>query len=223
MAKPQPKNALHSAKTENRILWGIGTSRTLRAHWAMIELGLSYQTKPLRTRTPDMEDPDFLEIQPRQKIPVLQDGDLVVSESLAIVTYLAERYASKKYRLIPNSINRRAKYFEWISFIATELDATSLYVLRRHVELFEIYGKAPAAIKTAREYFIRMVASAEISLPNEGDYLLGHDFSGADIMMVSCLNLSDRFNIELPVTIKDYRNRVSARPTYIAALEANSL
>ena len=205
-----------------RTVWGVGTSRTLRAHWALHELQLEFAIEPIRTRTPDTETERFKSVNPKQKIPVLHDGEVRIAESNAIVTYLAERYEHPEAPLIPTDVAARAKYFEWISFIATELDATSLYVLRRHVELFEIYGKAPAAIKTAREYFIRMVASAEISLPNEGDYLLGHEFSGADIMMVSCLNFSDRFGIRLPVAIADYRERVVARPSYAEALKANT-
>ena len=211
-----------SAISENRILWGVGTSRTLRAHWALIELKLPYQTRPLRARTLDMDDPTFLAIHPRQKIPVLQDDELVISESLAIITYLAEAYGSKENRLIPNTTKSRAKYFEWISFIATELDATSLYVLRRHLELDQIYGKAPAANKTAREYFDRMITSAVSYFPTEGNYLLGHEFSGVDIMMISCLNLADRFNIKLPVPITNYHARVTARPTYAEAIKANT-
>ena len=222
MVKAQSSNLSPSANGENRVLWGVGTSRTLRAHWAMIELELPYQIKRLRTRTPDMDNPAFIAIHPRQKVPFLQDGELMVSESLAIVTYLAEAYASDQNPLIPNTNKDRAKYFEWISFIATELDATSLYVLRRHVELHKIYGKAPAAAKTAREYFQRMIASTIPYLPDEGDYLLGHNFSGADIMMVSCLNFSDRFGIKLPTAIADYRARIVARPAYAKALKANT-
>ena len=221
MAETLPK-MLTPANSEDRVLWGIGTSRTLRAHWALIELRLPYKTRPLRTRTSDMDDPEFLAIHPRQKIPVLQDRGLLVSESLAIITHLAEAYASEENQLIPKSVKRRAIYFEWISFIATELDATSLYVLRRHLELDKVYGKAPAANKTAQEYFIRMINSAVYYFPTKGDYLLGEEFSGADIMMVSCLNLADRFNIKLPAAIIDYRARVASRPTYAEAIKANT-
>ena len=75
---------------DERILWGIGTSRTVRAHWALIELNLPYKTEIIRTRTPDTETNVFKSVNPRQKIPVLQDGSLTIGESAAIVTYLAE-------------------------------------------------------------------------------------------------------------------------------------
>ena len=205
-----------------RTLWGVGTSRTLRAHWALIELGLDYATQPIRTRTLAMEDPVFLTLHPRGKIPVLVDGDLVVSESPAIVTYLSETYGSDATHLIPDTPWARARYFEWMSFISMELDATSLYVLRRHVDLHETYGEAPAANNTAREYFLRMIQSVVPALPSEGNFLLGHAFSGADILMLSCLNFSNRYDIALPAEVAAYRERVSARPAYQAALEANN-
>jgi glutathione S-transferase len=188
----------------------------------LIELDLDYATQPIRTRTPAMEDPAFMALHPRGKIPVLVDGDLVVSESAAIVTYLAETYGSDANPLIPAAYGARAKYFEWMSFISMELDATSLYVLRRHVDLHETYGEAPAANDTAREYFLRMIQSVVPALPSEGNFLLGHAFSGADILMLSCLNFSDRYDIALPAEVAAYRERVSARPAYQAALEANN-
>ena len=46
------------------------------------------------------------------------------------------------------------------TFIAMELDATSLYVLRRHEGLPEIYGEAPTANRAARDYFDRMIEAA---------------------------------------------------------------
>ena len=88
-------------------LWGSLTARVMRVHWALIELDLDYAIKPLRTRTPDMEDATFLAMAPQKKVPVLQDGDLTVWESSAIVTYLAERYSSERCRLIPEDLSQR--------------------------------------------------------------------------------------------------------------------
>ena len=88
--------------SKNRILWGVGTSRTIRAHWALIELNLSYKTEIIRTRTTDTETAAFKSVNPRQKIPVLQDGTLTMGESAAIVTYLAESYSTEQVRLIPD-------------------------------------------------------------------------------------------------------------------------
>jgi glutathione S-transferase len=206
----------------NRILWGIGTSRTLRAHWALAFLGRDYETRAIRTRTPAMETPEYRAINPRGKIPTLIDGDLTLTESAAIVAYLAERYSTDERRLIPEHIGERALYFEWMSFITMELDATSLYVLRRHEGLAEIYGAAPDACTVARVYFQRMLSAAALRLQDARRFLLGEPFSGAGILMTTCLDTAVRYGFALPQLFTEYRVRIDDEPSIALALRANS-
>jgi glutathione S-transferase len=210
-----------TGQSDELVVWGIGTSRTFRVHWALIELNLPYRTVPLQTRTVGMEDLNFLSMNPRKKIPVLQHGDLVLTESAAIVTYLAERYSTADRPLIPEGLEQRARYLEWMSFVCMELDATSLYVLRRHEGLPEVYGEAPEACEVAREYFQRMINAAAMRL-NDGPYLLGRAFSGVDIMMVSVLNWAVRYGQPLPAPFERYRAAMLDRSTYKDAIEANT-
>jgi len=204
-----------------RKLWGVGTSRTLRAHWALAYLGLDYETRPIRTRTPDMEGAAFRALNPRGKIPTLVDGGLVLTESPAIVAYLAERYSNGERRLIPEGVVDRARYFEWMSFISMELDATSLYVLRRHEGLPEVYGAAPEACAVARAYFDRMLGAATVRLDDGRRYLLGDALTGVDILMTTCLDWAKRYGFGLPHAFAEYRERIDAEPSTAAALQAN--
>ena len=209
--------------SKNRILWGVGTSRTIRAHWALIELNLSYKTQIIRTRTTDTETPAFKSVNPRQKIPVLQDGTLTMGESAAIVTYLAESYSTEQVNLIPDNPKARAKYFEWMSFICMELDATSLYVLRRHWSLPEIYGDSPVANKASEEYFNRMITAADKLKNPKQKYLLETGFSGVDILMTTTLKWAIDYNQKIPNDFMEYLDHMVNRPGYIAALEANKM
>ncbi len=205
-----------------RILWGVGSSRALRAHWALVFLGLEYETRAILTRTPAMETPEYRAVNPRGKIPTLIDGDLTVTESPAIVAYLAERYSTPERRLIPEGIEQRAFYFEWMSFISMELDATSLYVLRRHEGLPEIYGPAPEACVAARAYFERMIKAAALRLDDGRRFLLGEAFFGVDILMTSCLDLAVNYGFELPEAFAAYRARIDYEPSTILAHRANA-
>lgn len=209
--------------SKSRILWGVGTSRTIRAHWALIELKLSYKTEIIRTRTPDTETAAFKSVNPRQKIPVLQDGTLTMGESAAIVTYLAESYSTEQVNLIPDNPKARAKYFEWMSFICMELDATSLYVLRRHWSLPEIYGDSPVANKASEEYFNRMITAADKLKNPKQKYLLETGFSGVDILMTTTLKWAIDYNQKIPTNFMEYLDHMVNRPGYIAALEANKM
>ena len=209
--------------SKNRILWGVGTSRTIRAHWALIELNLSYKTEIIRTRTTDTETAAFKSVNPRQKIPVLQDGTLTMGESAAIVTYLAESYSTEQVNLFPDNPKARAKYFEWMSFICMELDATSLYVLRRHWSLPEIYGDSPVANKASEEYFNRMITAADKLKNPKQKYLLETGFSGVDILMTTTLKWAIDYNQKIPTNFMEYLDHMVNRPGYIAALEANKM
>ena len=209
--------------SKNRILWGVGTSRTIRAHWALIELNLSYKTEIIRTRTTDTETAAFKSVNPRQKIPVLQDGTLTMGESAAIVTYLAESYSTEQVNLIPDNPKARAKYFEWMSFICMELDATSLYVLRRHWSLPEIYGDSPVANKASEEYFNRMITAADKLKNPKQKYLLETGFSGVDILMTTTLKWALDYNQKIPNDFLEYLDQMGNRSGYIAAIEANKM
>ena len=206
---------------EKRILWGIGSARALRAHWALIELGLEYRTQRIQSRTGETQTPAYRRLNPRGKIPVFEDGGLVLCESAAIVTYLAETYGNG--RLIPNPGAERAKYFEWVSFISMELDATTLYVLRRHEALPEIYGEAPIANAAARGYFDRMITAAAREIEDGRTYLLGPKFSGADILMTTCLDWALAYDLPLPEPWLAYREHTVARPAYGRAAAANTV
>src|SRR3954463_6208923 len=113
-------------------IWGVGTSRTIRPHWAMQELGLPYKTMPIGPRTGETKTEEYTKLNPRQKVPLLQDGDFCIGESAAIVAYLSRMYSTPERSLIPEPPREYAAWLEWCFFIVAELDSTSLYVMRRH-------------------------------------------------------------------------------------------
>src|SRR5580704_15236937 len=135
------------------VLWGVGTSRTLRAHWALHELGLDYESKPILARSGETKTQEYTRLNPRQKIPLLQDGDFKIAESPAIAAYLSNTYGTAESALIPADPREHATWLEWCFYAATELDAASLYVMRRHGDLKHVYGEAPVALESAAGYF----------------------------------------------------------------------
>ena len=204
-----------------RILWGASTARTLRAHWMLHELGLDYETRPIGSRTGETATAEFTQLNPRQKIPLLQDGEVTLAESAAIVTYLAETYGQSA-GLIPSPLSaERAVYFEWCFFVMTELDSHTLYVIRKHTNLVAIYGEAPAAVRVAREGFIKQAQVADQTLAQRGPFILGASFTGADILLATCLGWAERLEVPLTATLLDYLGRTTARPAYRAAHLAN--
>ena len=198
-------------------VWGINSGRAIRVYWALEELGLDYEVRPIGARTGETKTAGYRVVNPREKIPALEDGDFRLRESMAIVTYLGDTYGDGGVGLVPNEPLARARYDEWCFFIAMELDATSLYVLRRHKYLAEIYGEAPTAVAGAEAYFLRMAGTVEAALADGRRHLVDDAFSGADIHLVCCLDWARRYEIDLPPNLTAYRDRLAARPAYAPA------
>ena len=196
-------------------IWGIGTPRAMRAHWVALELGLDYECHAFGPRTGEMRTAEFARLNPKQKIPVLRHGDLVLSESAAIVQYLTETFESADF-FVPANASERARLNEWCFFIMTELDAHALYLIRRHDGLKEIYGAAPVAVASAREYFSKYLDAMAPRIA--GPHVMGEKFSAADVLLITCLDWALAYDIALPPAAAAYRDHVAQRPAYQRAL-----
>lgn len=199
-------------------VWGIVSTRALRVHWTLQELGLTYGTTPIRTRTPEQTAPAYRAVNPLHKIPTMEIDGVRYTESGAIALELAARFRDR-VDLWPEA--ERARVLEWCFYVAMELDATSLYVIRRHGDLSEIYGEAPVAVSGAREYWLKQAAKAEAALADGRPWLLGDTFSVADIMLGSCLGWAGRRDVAVPQILRDYDARLHARPGRQRAEDAN--
>jgi glutathione S-transferase len=202
-------------------LWGVGTSRTMRAHWMLLELGVDYQFHPIGSRTGETQTGEFKQLNPRHKIPVLQHGSFVLTESAAIIQYLSEAFAGLGRMYVASDIESRAVLNEWCYFIVSELDAGSLYVVRRHEGLAQIYGVAPAAVESAKSYFLHNLVAMASRIERDSPYLFGERLSVADILLMTCLDWAASERISIPEPVVRYRKRVAQRSAYQNALARN--
>ena len=203
------------------VLWGVGTMRTHRPIWLARELGIDYRIEPIQPRTGETLRPEFLRLNPRHKVPVLCHGDLVLTESAAILTYLTETFEVPDDFYVPGDAASRARLHEWCFFIMSELDANSLYTMRRHGDLGELYGDSPVAVSAARNYFLHQLETMEERIRGAGAYLMGERFSVADILFMSCLDWAHWYEIPLPDYLMAWRQTIAARPAYLAARADN--
>jgi glutathione S-transferase len=206
---------------KRRILWGAGTPRTMRAHWILRELDLPYESRAIGPRSGETQTPEFTKINPSQKVPVLQEDDFTLTESAAIVTYLGETYGAARGLVPPAATQERAVYYQWAFFLMMELDAHTLYIIRKHDDLKEIYGEAPSALSAAGDGFRKQVLVADQRLASGRPYILGERFTGADILLTTCLTSAVRRRIPLSDTLRGYLERTTAREAYRLAYQAN--
>ena len=100
-------------------IWGGATARTIRPHWMCHELALEYEPKLIGSRTGETQSAQFRALNPKEKIPVMVDGDLVLSESAAIVTYLGDTYGPDTGLVPPPFTTERARAGKKEMFLST--------------------------------------------------------------------------------------------------------
>ena len=201
-------------------VWGVGTTRTLRVHWMLHELGLPYSTHRIESRTGETTTDEYLKLNPKHKIPTLIHGNFAVSESFAIMRYLRRLSDVLPFDEYQQTAQGQAAYDEWASFLLMELDATSLYVVRRHGGLPQIYGEAPAAVSSSITYFEDMFEAAADRIPDAG-FVWGSTFSEIDILLAIASQWGRMVKAEIPAVAERHRARMEARVAYQTAREHN--
>ncbi|RSV39760.1 glutathione S-transferase family protein [Sphingomonas sp. ABOLE] len=98
-------------------VYAFATPNSIKVPIALEELGLDYELHAVNIRKGEQKLPDFIALNPNAKVPVLVDNDLVLTESAAILVYLAE----KAGKLLPASGEARARVFEQLFFHASGL------------------------------------------------------------------------------------------------------
>ena len=122
---------------------------------------------------------------------------------------------------MPSEKMERARLLEWCFFVMTELDATSMYVIRRHQGLKDIYGEAPVAVESAKTYFSKQLGCVSDVLSKTQPYLMGGQFSVADILLTTCLTGMLENKILFPDICVEYLDRMTSRKAYREAFEVN--
>ena len=203
------------------VLWGAGTMRTHRTLWLAEELGLDYEHRPIGPRTGETKTDEFLAINPRHKVPAMVHGDVRLTESAAIMTYMTETFPVPDRFYVPVDPLGRARLLEWCFFTMSELDANAIYNIRRHGDLVQEYGASPIAVRAAIEYFDHQLERMKERIVEAGEFLMGEKISIADILFMSCLDAAQRYELALPEFLRDYRVRMRSRPAYAETYPRN--
>jgi glutathione S-transferase len=177
-------------------------SRAAGAVWALEEVGVPYELHFVDFMKGEHKAPEIVALNPMGKLPILTDGDTVVTETAAIALYLADRYASG--RLAPPLDDpRRGTYLRWSLFAPSVIEPGLL-------------AKAGGwAFKPSQagwgEHGV-MLDTMERALAGR-DYLLGDTFSIADAIFGGTIRFMLMFGtLEPRPTFKAYADRLGARP-----------
>ena len=211
-------------------LYGTPPTRALRALWLLNELDLPHEMIPVDLGAGEQRTPEFLALNPAAKLPVLVDGDLVVSESAAIQLYLADKYGDRfpGGGLIPDAPEGRGLMYHWLFFLMTEIEAP-LWRIALHSFLYAADEKSDDEIALAKRDGERMVAVFEQHMQGR-DFVVGEQVTVADFNAAFTLDWAREEGLlgDAPA-LRAYLDAMYARPKApvriaeaMAALEASA-
>lgn len=196
-------------------VYGYPKSRSLRITWLLEEMAQEYDYQAVDFAKGDHRAAAFLAINPAGKVPAIEDGELVISESAAIVAYLADRYSAGS--LIPAAGSaQRARFDQWSYFVASELEQP-LWTIGKHKFALPAEHRLPTIMATAQWEFQQALSILSQGL-GDNDYLLGERFSAVDILAAQTLLWGVLFKQPIEqANLQAYIQRLKSRPAMAAA------
>nr|WP_316653092.1 glutathione S-transferase family protein [uncultured Gellertiella sp.] len=209
-------------------IYGVYRSRASRNYWMALELGLPCTSVPvIQARRIDAPEgagaplntlsPEFLAVNPMGQIPALRDGDLVLTESLAINLYLARKYPGP---LSGQSIAEEADMTRWSFWAANEVEPHAVRIVLAHDAGIEQTEEGKVTIAMARRGLKQAFAVLEQRLAATGHVV-------ADRFTVADLNLAEVFRyaqsqqdlFDACPNLAAWLTRCQSRPAFRAMFE----
>lgn len=185
-------------------LFHAAPSRSSIVRWMLEELGEPYDVRILNLLKGEQREPDYLAINPMGKVPALMHGEAVITEAPAICTYLADAFPQAKLN-IPVGDDRRGPYLKWLFFAPACIEPaiTDRAYPRKEEPHRGTLGYG--------DFDLVMDVTAKGLEP--GPYLMGEQFTAADVVVGSTLRWGLMFKLlpERPEFVA-YVRRLEQRP-----------
>ncbi len=184
---------------------GSAKSRTIRVLWLLQEMSIEYEHIDVGARSEQA-----LALSPNGKIPALIEGDHTYTDSMAILTYLADKHAQFTY---PAGTPERARQDGHTHFLLDEFDACLWMAARHSFVLPE--DQRVAAIKDSLKWEFARSCERLTERLGTGPFLMGDTMTIADILAAHCGRWARNAGFEIgPPALNDYLDRLLARPAF---------
>jgi len=194
----------------NLTLYHAAPSRSSIARWMLEELGESYDLHVLSLAKGEQRAPDYLAVNPMGKVPALKHGNTVITEAAAICTYLADEFPQARLN-VPVGDPRRGTYLRWLFFAPSCIEPaiTDRAFPRKEEPRRGMLGYGDF------DTVMAVVAAAV----EPGPYLMGEQFTAADVVLGSTLRWGMMFGVlpKRPEFVA-YVGRLEQRPALKRAI-----
>ncbi|MBL4807541.1 MAG: glutathione S-transferase family protein [Rhodobacteraceae bacterium] len=189
----------------------IGTprSRSLRVYWMLEELGLDYDMIDANPRSPEAK-----EYNPTGKVPALFFEGQVITDSVAIMQFLADRHEKLTFKA--GTIDR-AVQDSFTFFACDEIDG-SLWTIGKHSFALPEAMRVPEVIPTAKIEFANAMKTLEIRL-GDNEFVMGATITVPDLLLAHCAGWAEKSGVDMPKgAVGDYFKRLRSRPALRRAM-----
>jgi glutathione S-transferase len=187
-------------------LYHISPSRSSTVLWMLEEIGEPYDLHVLSMKKGENREPAYLAVNPMGKVPALRHGDAIVTEVAAVLCYLADAFPAAKLN-VPIGDPRRGPYLKWLFFSPGVLEPAITDRAFKRVQ------DPPRTALGYGDFDTTMDVIARAVTP--GPFLLGKEFTAADLMIGSTLHWGTMFKL-IPERkeFSDYCARCIDRPAF---------
>ena len=191
-------------------IYGTQSSRAVRPIWTAEEMGLEYELD-MMPFPPRVFQKEYLETNMLGTVPYLVDGDVKMTESVAMCQYIVEKYGPTDLCVKPDEKDY-PNYLNWLFHSDATLTFPQTVVLRYK---FQEPGVADAAVDGYSRWFVSRLKLLERSLENK-EYLCSNRFTLADICVSYAINLAQALGIEqaLKPNIKRWSENLFEREAF---------
>ncbi len=191
-------------------------SRAGRIVWLLEELGLPYEMNRMDFHPQDLKSDEHRARHPLGRIPVLDDGDVRIYESGAIVEYILERHRNGGLKPVVDA-PEFPMYLQWFHY-CEGMVMSPVNTIVVHTILLPPERRDETALGQARRLLTRTLAPVDQALAGK-DYLIGY-FSAADVMLGHACFMANRLGCvtDTMANLKGYVERISARQAFQTAI-----
>jgi glutathione S-transferase len=197
-----------------KILGKSSSINVRKVLWTCAEIGIPYQLEQWGSGAQATDTAYFLELNPNGMVPVIQDEDGTLWESNTICRYLANKH--QRTDLLPAAAMARAQVEKWMDWQATELNNSWRYAFMALVRHSPAHSD-PVALKAGIAQWLHHMKLLDKQLANTGAYVLGAEFTLADIVLGLSVHRWMAAPLEHPTlpAVQAYYERLSQREAYL--------
>lgn len=202
----------------SRTLYYSPGSCALAPHIALEEIGHPFSLVLVNTDQGEGRTPEFRKINPKGRVPVLNDGGSLLTETPAILLHLAMSHPQAT--LLPSSSDALTRSIEWLNWLSGSIHAVAVRMIWRPYDFTANQGETGSVVAKGIEVLASSFEVIDGRL-RDAPWAVGNQYSTVDMFLLVIYRWGNRMGIDMPQTYPawtEHTRRIIERPAVTRAL-----